>query len=280
MLRPCAVLLTASLLPLAASANSVLASIEKEQQRIFESVAPSVVLITSGAGVGSGFFVRADGLVLTNAHVVADRATVEVVLHDGRKVTGRVLERASGKIDLALVQADVRNVPALPLGPASRLRVGSWVAAVGHGAGAMWTFNTGMVSNIYPDASERPVFQTQIPVNPGNSGGPIVDRTGRVVGLVTAGINDAQVVNFGIRIDVALKAFALLTELCDCLVVHAPAGVPVLVDGKMAGTGPRVAIAAEPRRYEVMAIVQGQMIKRVADYPKVKRVILEPDGID
>ena len=71
------------------------------------------------------------------------------------------------------------------------------------------------------------VFQTQIPLNPGNSGGPIIDRTGRVVGIVTAGIKEANSINFGIDIGVALRSLSRLSALCDCLTISAPDGVPV-----------------------------------------------------
>lgn len=256
-------------------ADDPLAAIEQHQQALFERIAPAVVFISTGSTLGSGFFVRGDGLVLTNAHVVSGRSQVDVVLNDGRRLLGTVFERAAGSLDLALVKVPVAGVTALPLRPASGLRVGSWVAAVGHGAGAIWTFNTGMVSNIYPAESDRPVFQTQIPLNPGNSGGPIVDRAGGVVGVVTARREGAEGVNFGIRIDVALRAFESLAGVCDCLVVDAAAGVPVLVDGRLAGTGPRVIVPAEARTHDVSAVIGGKLVRRAVAFPAVKRVRLE-----
>jgi S1-C subfamily serine protease len=133
-----------------------------------------------------------------------------------------------------------------------------------------------MVSNIYPVGAERPLFQTQIPINPGNSGGPIFDRTGRVIGVVTAMLTNTAGINFGIGLDVARKHLARLQSSCECLSITAPAGVPVFVDGAMAGTGPHVEANASPgRTYEVFAIINGVMKKVRATYPEQREVKLE-----
>jgi len=131
-----------------------------------------------------------------------------------------------------------------------------------------------MVSNIYPSGAERPVFQTQMPLNPGSSGGPILDRRGRVVGIVTAGITGSNSINFGIRMDVAIKNLEKLTSLGDYLIIKAPEGVPVFVDGKMLGTGPRIIITAVPKHYEVFAVIKGKMKKIKIKYPTTKVVEL------
>ena len=215
-----------------ASPADPLETIERAEQALFRRIAPSVAFIADSRGFGSGFVVGADGLLLTNAHVVGEAKTVKVVLHDGRALVGKVLARAPDKLDLALVQVDARDLVPLELGGLADLKVGSFAASVGHGKGGIWTFNTGMVSNIYPagDAS-RPVFQTQIPLNPGSSGGPVFDRFGRVVGVVTAGMTDSNSINFAIKIDVALASFPELAPACSaCLTVMAPAGVPVFLE--------------------------------------------------
>jgi serine protease Do len=252
-----------------------LADLEQAQQQLFERTAPSVVFISTGSALGSGFFVRADGLILTNAHVVGTKEKVDVVLLDGRRFKGDVVERGPDDLDLALVQVPVASAPVLPLANVSKMKVGAWAGAVGHGAGAVWSFNTGMVSNIWPEGAERPVFQTQIPLNHGNSGGPIIDRQGRVLGIVTAGLDNAQAINFGIGIDVAIRALGRLADACDCLVVDAPKNVPVFVDGKMAGKGPRVLVYSEPRTIEVYAVVGGKMRAQQVAWPKVRKVSLE-----
>ncbi|HEY3447461.1 MAG TPA: serine protease [Myxococcales bacterium] len=259
-----------------AKGGGALAELEQQQQRLFESLAPAVVFILCGDHFGSGFFVTRDGLVLTNAHVVEGKPKVEVVLRDGRRLPGTVVEKAADRIDLALVQVAVSDAAVPPRATLAEVRIGSWVGAIGHGRGAIWTFNTGMVSNIYPEGADHPVFQTQIPLNPGNSGGPIFDRQGRVVGIVTAGITDASAINFGIAMDVAFKSLTRLAAVSDLLLVKAPKGVPVFVDGVMAGTGPRVAVpAVAGRTYEVFAVIEGAMKKAQAKFPEVREVELK-----
>ncbi|MBI3072653.1 MAG: trypsin-like peptidase domain-containing protein [Deltaproteobacteria bacterium] len=260
----------------AGSDNDVaLRAVERAQQALFAKVASSVVFLTSQGSFGSGFFVDESGLILTNRHVVGDADSIDVVLHDGRKLVGKVVERAPEGLDLALVRVASGRVPALSTGRFADLRVGSFVASVGHGEGAIWTFNTGMVSNIYPAANERPIFQTQIPLNSGNSGGPIVDRSGRVVGVVTAGIKGANSINFGIRIDVALRSLESLADRCACISVRAPAGVAVFVDGALAGVGPRVVVPARQKTYEVFAVVGGVMKKARIQFPSTRTVELK-----
>ncbi len=224
-----------------------------------------------GAALRLGLLlVSRDGLVLTNAHVVENAARVDVVLHDGRRMLGDVVERGVDDTDVALVQLPLHDCPVPELGGQTDIKVGSWVGAIGHGAGAIWTFNSGMVSNIYPSGAERPVFQTQIPINAGNSGGPIFTSRGRIVGLVTAKIQEASDLNFGIALDVARRALWRLARALDCLLVLVPPRVPVFVDGAMVGTGPRVAAPVRAgAEHDVFAVIQGKMVRRRVRFPDV-----------
>lgn len=260
---------------LAATPSPTLEAISQEQQALFERVAPSVVYVGAGEGFGSGFFVTRSGLVLTNAHVVGSAKTVSVVLHDGRRLTGTVVEKGSNDLDVALVQVPLDDAPALTTDGA-QLRVGAWVGAVGHGAGAVWTFSTGMLSNIYPSGAERPVFQTQIPLNPGNSGGPIFDAKGQVLGLVTAGLKEATAINFGISMDVARRALERLSDACACVRVTAPAkDVPIFFDGKLIGTGPVVvAPGVTDGPHEVFTLLNGKRLLQKLEFPRQRRVEL------
>jgi serine protease Do len=243
--------------------------LQKEQRAIFEAVAPSVVFITHGDSLGSGFFVSSEGDILTNAHVVEDVRQVEVVLHDGRRATGEVVDRHENW-DLAIVNVDIDDIDALPLAPMDDVAVGDWAAAVGHGYGAIWTYTTGMISNIYPDGEDRPLFQTQIPVNPGNSGGPVVDKDGRVIGIVTLSALQAQNLNLAIPVEQAIARLETLAERCDCLTVELPEGVPLFVDDVMVGTGPRVVIMAERGEYEIVTVVDGQPIRKTVSWPETR----------
>jgi S1-C subfamily serine protease len=252
--------------------EGALAALEAEQQRLFDRIAPAVVFVETGNAFGTGFAVAPD-LVLTNAHVVGTNDRVTLVLPGGKQLEATVLERAQDDVDLALLSAPGAGLPALHLGSRA-LRVGAWVAAVGHGRGGIWSFNTGMVTNIYPLGADRPVFQTQIPLNPGNSGGPVFDRTGEVVGIVTAGLSNANAINFGIRTTVACRALARLRPLCDLLTLRAPRGVAIFVDGRNVGVGPEVQVPAESKSYDVFAVVAGKMRQRKIRFPETRVVDL------
>jgi S1-C subfamily serine protease len=249
-----------------------LADVEAAQQQLYARVAPSVVFIATGSGFASGFAVAPE-LLLTSAHVVGAAAEVDLIFSDGKRRRGTVVERARGDVDLALVSVPGAAMAPLALGGRD-LRVGAFAAAVGHGMGGAWTFTVGMISNIYPLGSERPVFQTQIPLNPGNSGGPIVDHAGRVIGVVTAGIKEAQAINFAIRATVACQVLERLRPVCDVLSVRAPAGVAVFVDGRSVGVGPLVVVPAEPGPHKVFAVVGDKLRERKLTFPADREVDL------
>lgn len=269
-----------SLAPVGARSQGpdAIAQMERQQQALFAEIAPAVVYIARGPNIGAGFFVNASGLVLTNAHVIGKKTEVEIILHDGRKTTGKLVEMAEDDVDLALVQTPLAGTRFLELGGVEALRVGSWVAAVGHGRGCAWTFLTGMVTNIYSDGAERPVFQTQIPINPGFSGGPIVDRDRKVVGIVVAGITDSNSINFAIRSDKAVQVLSRLRESYGALTIHAPAGVPVFVDGALAGVGPTVVSRVPAGRHEVFAVICGKMVAQTVEFPKTVDLRLSAAG--
>lgn len=192
--------------PVADAGEQQARQMEAFRQRTFAELAPTVVFLRSGQRVGSGFFVNAEGLILTSRHVVGPSEGVRVVCLDGAIYSGKVVEKALEDVDLALVQVEPKAPTAFLALSTTKPKVGAWVASIGHGAGAIWTFNTGMVSNIYTDKrGARPMFQTDMAVNPGSSGGPVIDLDGRAVGIVTAGVANAQSVNFAIQMDYAKK---------------------------------------------------------------------------
>ena len=242
-------LLTADPAPGPEPRAEALASLEAEQAGLFARVAPSVVLLVGEGTSGSGFVVSRDGLVLTNAHVVGTADDVAVQLLDGRHGRGRVVARATGSLDLALVRIPFDDVPPLAPGEPAEIRAGMYAATVGHGGGAAWTFSTGLVSNPRPLGDGAPLVLAQMALRPGSSGGPLVDRLGRAVAVVTAGTRDASGVTFAIRVEAAVAAFPQLAAW-DTLAGHSSAGATR--PGPTAEEAALVAKAAEPR--EVVGI--------------------------
>jgi serine protease Do len=255
---------------------SSLEAVSNEQVALVERTSASVVFISTDQGFGSGFLVDDSGLILTNAHIIQKATAPRVLLHDGRKFIGRVVEVGAEDVDVALVQIDLPHAPALPLEPAFP-RVGEWVGAVGHGSGALFTFNSGMISNVYADGAEKSVFQTQIPLNPGNSGGPIFNARGLVVGLVAARLPSATSINFGISVAAARRALKGLTAVCKtCLRVTVGGKVSVFVNGTLVGVGPIVVLPqVKEEPLEISAVVDGKMLKANVEFPKVRAVDLK-----
>ncbi|HET8542012.1 MAG TPA: serine protease [Anaeromyxobacter sp.] len=184
-----------------ARANA-LATLEEEQTALFDRVAPAVVVIRSGDARATGFAV-APGLVVTVAHALHDR-DVTVTLYDGRVVRGEVVERSPSGLDLALVRIPATPARVLELRSATAVRTGSLVAVVGHGEGLFWSLATGLVSNAEPVGPDAALLALQVALRPGASGGPVVDRSARVVGVVSQG---ASGIAFAVRADAVLRAF-------------------------------------------------------------------------
>jgi serine protease Do len=159
-------------------------------------------------GMGSGFIVGADGIILTNAHVVKDATDVMVKLTDRREFKAKVLG-TDPKTDVAVLKINASNLPVVTLGSAENLRVGEWVLAIGAPFGFENTVTAGVVSakgRSLPDDSAVPFIQTDVAVNPGNSGGPLFNARGEVVGInsqIYSQSGGYQGVSFAIPIDLA-----------------------------------------------------------------------------
>lgn len=174
--------------------------------------------VVTQQGGGTGFIITSDGLILTNKHVVSDTgATYSVILSDGKNYDAKV-QSIDPLNDLAVVKIDARNLPVVELGDSDQLVVGQWVVAVGNALGKYQnTVTVGIVS-----AKERQVeasdpssgsieslqgmLQTDAAINSGNSGGPLVNLYGQVIGINTAVASDAQGIGFAIPINAAKKA--------------------------------------------------------------------------
>ncbi|MEJ7930675.1 Do family serine endopeptidase [Ramlibacter sp. AN1015] len=161
-------------------------------------------------GAGSGFVVSGDGLVLTNAHVVDGASEVTVKLTDRREFKAKVLG-ADARTDVAVLKIEASNLPVVQLGKADTLRVGEWVLAIGSPFGLENTVTAGVVSakgRSLPSDSAVPFIQTDVAVNPGNSGGPLFNGAGEVVGInsqIYSRSGGYQGLSFAIPIDVALR---------------------------------------------------------------------------
>ncbi len=134
-------------------------------------------------GVGSGFIISGDGYVLTNAHVVEGADEVFVTLTDKREFKAKIIG-SDRRTDVALVKIEGTDLPRLTMGDSGKLRVGEWVIAIGSPFGLESTVTAGIVSANQRDTGDYlPLIQTDVAVNPGNSGGPLINMRGEVVGI-------------------------------------------------------------------------------------------------
>lgn len=261
---------------------------------------PAVVNLTSnvqkgwvrGMSAGSGFIVRADGLVVTNAHVVqhARGGKVTVTLADGRKLRGRVLALDAAS-DLAVVQCDVpthtQALPVAELGSSASLRPGDFVVALGSPLNLSNSVTSGIVSNVHRHGSElgnvqsrAEYLQTDAAINQGNSGGPLVDLDGKVVGINTMKAAAADGISFSIPIDVA---WAVVRQLLQHGAVKRPyIGIQMLrsADGvqvvRVAPDSP--AARAGLRARDRLVAMRGERIRDVAGV--LARLALRGNALD
>jgi serine protease Do len=159
-------------------------------------------------GVGSGFILSADGLIMTNAHVVDGADEVLVTLTDKREFKAKIIG-ADKRSDIALVKIDAVGLPAVKVGDVSRLKVGEWVMAIGSPFGLDNTVTAGIVSAKQRDTGDYlPFIQTDVAINPGNSGGPLINMRGEVVGVnsqIYSRSGGSMGISFAIPMDEAFR---------------------------------------------------------------------------
>jgi len=171
----------------------------------------------SGDSAGSGVIISPDGFVLTNAHVVGDAHSVSLSLTDGRQLRAAVRGRDVAT-DLALLRVDQGGLPFATIGDSDDLRVGQLVVAIGNPLGFQSTVSAGVVSALGRSLRAKDgtmiegIIQTDVALNPGNSGGPLVDSRSRVVGINTAIISGAQNLSFSVPAATANWVVAELME--------------------------------------------------------------------
>jgi serine protease Do len=237
-------------------------------------------------GVGSGFMVSPDGVILTNAHVVEGAKQVDVKLTDRREFRAKVIG-IDQRTDIAVLKIDARDLPTVKLGNPAELKVGEWVVAIGSPFGFENSVTKGIVSaksRTLPDDTYVPFIQTDVPVNPGSSGGPLFNMQGEVIGInaqIYSHSGGYEGLSFAIPIDIAASVGEQI--LAHGQVTRGYLGVTVqemtqsLADAfglkQLAGTlvsavepgGPAAKAGLEPG--DVILKFDGKEITNVADLP-------------
>ncbi len=195
----------------AATASSAPASFEQLTERVRKSVA---LIMSDGRdgrreGLGSGFIVSPDGLIVTNFHVIGQGRGVHVQLADGRQFDCGAIHASDRALDLAVLRIDAKDLTPLELGNSDELKQGQAVLALGNPRGLANSVVAGVVSGVR-EMEGRPMIQLAIPIEQGNSGGPLVDMQGRVQGVLT--MKSIVTPNLG---------FALTANLVKPLLAHA-----------------------------------------------------------
>jgi S1-C subfamily serine protease len=198
---------------------------------LFSQVSPAVVSISGisinplsarnkfSVSTGSGIIMNAEGIVLTNSHVVYGRRAIMVTLDDGHTVPAKLLG-ADPVLDLAVLSIPIppAGLPTVTLGDSNLLRVGEEVIAIGNPFGLDQTLTRGVVSGINrvlpvsPMSRMLPLIQTDAAINPGNSGGPLLDRCGKVVGINSSILAEAENIAFAVPINIAKRVVPQLIE--------------------------------------------------------------------
>ena len=205
--------------PLGDEDANTLDAYSRSVSSVVDQVGPAVCLVEvrngRRVGRGSGFAISPDGLVVTNNHVVHDAGRIAARFSDGREFAAHVMGEDPGT-DVALLRVEADDVPYVELGQSAGLRVGQIAVAIGNPLGFQTTVTAGVVSALgraLPSVGGRlidDVIQTDAALNPGNSGGPLLDSRGRVIGVNTAIIPGTQGICFAVAIDLVR---VVLTDL-------------------------------------------------------------------
>ena len=251
--------------------------------RVARTVLPSVVRINraaegefDGGGNGSGVVFRADGLVVTNNHVVEQAGEVEVVFADGQTLAAEIVGQDPIN-DLAVVRVARDGLDAIALGRTADLQVGDLAVAVGSPFGLDATVTVGVVSalgrGVHAGGEEGPsvflpeVIQTDAPINPGNSGGPLVDRSGRLIGINSAILTSGEPANAGVGFAIPVDT---VVDVAEELIARGRVSHPLLgVSG-----GPVSEQAAER-----LGIEQGAWVREVSPGSPASEAGLATDDV-
>ncbi|HWP35611.1 MAG TPA: trypsin-like peptidase domain-containing protein [Thermodesulfobacteriota bacterium] len=196
---------------------ALLQQLSRDLEALVARAAPSVVSVEPGRGQASGLVLAPDGYVLTNAHVVRSPGELWIGTSDGGQARGRVVG-LDARTDLAVVQAEARGLPPLPLAEERRVRVGQLVVAIGNPLRFERSVSLGVVSAVDRSLPApgghllEALIQTDAAINPGNSGGPLLDADGAVVGINTAIVPFAQGIGFAVPAHTASWVAAVLIQ--------------------------------------------------------------------
>uniref|UniRef100_UPI003340B892 DegQ family serine endoprotease n=1 Tax=Castellaniella defragrans TaxID=75697 RepID=UPI003340B892 len=237
-------------------------------------------------GIGSGFIISDDGYILTNNHVIDKSNGISVTMTDGREYKAKVIGKDE-RTDIALIKIDAKGLKPLPIGDSNTLKKGQWVLAIGSPFGLDSTVTAGIVSAINRDTGDYlPFIQTDVAVNPGNSGGPLLNLQGQVVGINSQivsrsggfmGISLAIPIDEVMRVVDQLKAHGKVTRgRIGVQITEVPDDVAkalgldkahgALVSNVEAG-GP--AAKAGVRSGDVIIGFNGQKIEHMSDLPRM-----------
>lgn len=234
--------------PLEAQPRPAFNSDEQTTINVYQSALPAVVTIRSGSSTGSGSFISADGLVLTNQHVVGRNSTVEVRTQDGRRFVGHVLS-TDRRNDLALIRVQSQErFPFIRLADASAIQVGQRVFAIGSPFGLSGTLTTGILSRIAPNGD----LQTDAAINPGNSGGPLLNSRGELIGVNKAIIGNGQGIGFATS---APTARAFITQSRN--------NSPVATKPQ----GPRLGVVVDGQTFVIQEVASNSIASRAGLRP-------------
>lgn len=237
-------------------------------------------------GVGSGFFISDDGYILTNTHVISEATDIYVTLTDGREFKAKVIG-SDERTDVALIKIDAKDITPVPIGDPKQLKKGQWVLAIGSPFGLDSTVTSGIVSAIGRDTGEYlPFIQTDVAVNPGNSGGPLINLQGEVVGINSQiisrsggfmGISLAIPIDEAMRVVEQLRATGKVTrgrigvqigevvkDVADA--IGLPRAEGALVSSVESG-GPADEAGVQPG--DVITTFNGENIRRWSDLPRI-----------
>jgi serine protease Do len=269
--------LQASPTPVVNQSTAALSAAQEEDAviRVAAQVSPAVVGISHRGGTGSGVIVRADGVIITNAHVVQNARQVQVGLADGRTMVGEVLGR-DPRIDIAIVRVGAQDLPTATLGDSDMIQVGQSAIAIGNPLGFERTVTRGVISAVdrsLQGSQLLNLIQTDAAINPGNSGGPLLDSQGRVIGINTAVIRPQFATGLGFAVPINDANDAVQQVLATGRIVRAYMGV---------GYEP---ITAQLRAYFRLPVERGLIIGQVDPGSPAARaglargdIIVEVDG--